>query len=230
MPDTSGQVATNGDTPYQLTIDEAAVLYARAGHPRTPRSIQRYCASGHLDCVKETTTLGDKYFVNADSVHRHIAQIEELIALDDRATRRDETRPVATPVAQQMSDGHQRHEPLPMSASVATEIASVIDGTGETPRQDATPESTVSRQVATEPEAPSAYVAELKREVDHLKEDKEFLREQVRTKDVQIAALLERDRETNILVGSLQRMLAPLLGGPRHDPRNDDRGSDMDMR
>jgi hypothetical protein len=33
-----------------------------------------------------------------------------------------------------------------------------------------------------------------------------------------IAALLERDRETNILVNQLQRMLAPLLGRPL-DPR-----------
>jgi hypothetical protein len=90
-PDTSGQVATNSDTTYQLTIEEAAGLCARAGHPRTPRSIQRYCASGHLECVKETTPLGDKYFINAQSVSRHIAQIEELLALDNRATGRDRT-------------------------------------------------------------------------------------------------------------------------------------------
>jgi hypothetical protein len=33
-------------------------------------------------------------------------------------------------------------------------------------------------------------------------------------KDNTIAALLERDRETNILVGQLQKMLTPLLGRP----------------
>lgn len=37
MPDTPGQVATGRDTSYELTIDEAASLYARAGQPRTPR-------------------------------------------------------------------------------------------------------------------------------------------------------------------------------------------------
>jgi len=31
-------------------------------------------------------------------------------------------------------------------------------------------------------------------------------------KDTQIAALLERDKETNYLVRELQRILAPLLG------------------
>ena len=39
-----------------------------------------------------------------------------------------------------------------------------------------------------------------------------FLRDQVGVKDTQIAALLERDKETNYLVRGLQTMLAPLLG------------------
>jgi len=39
-------------------------------------------------------------------------------------------------------------------------------------------------------------------------------------KDKTIEALLERDRETNILVGQLQKMLTPLLGRPE-DPRPD---------
>jgi hypothetical protein len=39
-----------------------------------------------------------------------------------------------------------------------------------------------------------------------------FLKEQAQVKDTQIAALLERDKETNYLVRGLQQMLAPLLG------------------
>jgi hypothetical protein len=50
--------------------------------------------------------------------------------------------------------------------------------------------------------------------VERLEGDNEFLRGQIAVKDTTIAALLERDRETNILVGQLQRMLAPLLGRP----------------
>jgi hypothetical protein len=61
MPDIPGPAATGRDATYSLSIDDAVLLYARAGHPRTPRSVQRYCASGHLDAVKETTVLGDKY-------------------------------------------------------------------------------------------------------------------------------------------------------------------------
>jgi hypothetical protein len=44
--DQSRPVATASDTDFALTIEEAVERYARAGLPRTPRSIQRYCAKG----------------------------------------------------------------------------------------------------------------------------------------------------------------------------------------
>ena len=225
--------ATGSDTDYTLSIEQAVERYAAAGHPRTTRSIQRYCASGHLDCVKETTTLGDKYFISAQSVARHIAQIEELISLDTRSTSRDMSRPDATPVAPKVSDDvpYETRQPVtptsqPVAAGSPEEQRS---SSSEEPRWNTT-EPDKSRPVATEPTPMSPYVAQLESEIAHLKDDKEFLREQVKTKDVQIAALLERDRETNILVGSLQRMLAPLLGGPRYDRRDDAHDADGGMR
>jgi hypothetical protein len=66
------------------------------------------------------------------------------------------------------------------------------------------------RPVTTDPGLSPKYVELLERE-------NAFLRDQVQIKDQQIGALLERDRETNFLVQGLQRMLAPLLGGPRQD-------------
>jgi hypothetical protein len=39
-----------------------------------------------------------------------------------------------------------------------------------------------------------------------------FLREEISTKNAQIKELSERSRETNVLIGGLQRMLSPLLG------------------
>jgi len=41
MDDTPRPDATSADTAYSLTVEQAAEAYARAGHPRTPRSIQR---------------------------------------------------------------------------------------------------------------------------------------------------------------------------------------------
>lgn len=68
--------------------------YEHAGHPRTSRSIQRYCARGHLDCLRQETQFGEKYLITPESVVRHIAQIAELAA-----TGRDVSRQVAAPVA-----------------------------------------------------------------------------------------------------------------------------------
>src|SRR5271166_5170492 len=96
------QDATATDTDFTLSLEEVAERYARAGHSRTLRSLQRYCASGHLDAQKIATTTGDKYLVTPQSVARLIAQIKEFAALEAVATFRDVSRRahcVATAVA-----------------------------------------------------------------------------------------------------------------------------------
>src|SRR5262245_62063013 len=95
--------ATSGDNDFTLAIEEVAERYAKAGHPRTIRTLQRYCVNGHLDAQKIATTLGDKYLVTPQSVARHIAQIEELRPLDTVATDRDQPRLTATDVAAKTS-------------------------------------------------------------------------------------------------------------------------------
>ena len=165
---------------YTLTIEEAASRYEHAGHPRTTRSVQRYCAKGHLDCLRQETTFGDKYRITPASVARHIAQIEELSSSTDRGM----PRPVPTPVAGQIQ--------------------------AETPVRPASTGLDVSRQAEAE-----------NRFVDRLEGEVEFLREQIGTKDAQIKELTERSRETNLLIGGLQRMLAPLLGSPDPHPRTE---------
>jgi len=81
MLDMLGPVATNSDVDYTLTIEDVAERYAVSGHPRTLRTLQRYCASGHLECRKAATALGDKYLVTPQSVTRHIAHIAEFADL-----------------------------------------------------------------------------------------------------------------------------------------------------
>jgi hypothetical protein len=176
MSDTPRQVATGPDQ-YTLTIDETAVRYEHAGHPRTIRTIQRYCAKGHLDCLRQETPFGDKYMVTPESVARHIAQIAELAS----TTRHDMPRPAATNVA-------------------APFIAKTVAATGAT-----------VRDMSWQDAATERYVTRLEGEA-------EFLRGQITTKDLQIKELTERSRETNVLIGGLQRLLAPLLGSPDPHP------------
>ncbi len=57
--------------------------------------------------------------------------------------------------------------------------------------------------------------------VERLESENEFLKGQIGVKDKTIDALLERDRETNHLIG-LQKMLTPLLGRPE-DSKTDSR-------
>jgi hypothetical protein len=173
-PDMSRPVATRPDSDFTLSVEEALDRYATAGHPRTPRSIQRYCAKEHLQCRLVETPIGEKYLIAPDSVDKHIAYIDEVTP----TTGRDVTRPVAT----------SRTEENP-EKSVATGAATSTDQS----RPDAT-----SRDV-------SHYVAQLESENG-------FLRGQITVKDDQIKDLTERARETNVLIGGLQKMLTPLLG------------------
>ena len=257
--DLSRQDATDNDTDFSLSLEEVAERYERAGHPRTLRSLQRYCAGGHLDARKIATTMGDKYLVTPQSVARHIAQIVEFSQLDAVATGRDTSRPVATtsapeePMAAPAPENGSHKEP-DMARQTATEAvaetpvhsqeprheaATALDNMRQAatetvppvmeapvppqePRHEPTTAHDMARQVATDSPAtgePSRYVAQLERQLEIARDERDFLREQINRKDRTIEALIERDRETNFLVRGLQEMLTPLLPSRRQaDP------------
>ena len=134
------------------------------------------------------------------------------------ATCRDRAR------APQTISSHEESATTPdMSRQGATEIVPPVMETPVPPqsqRQDAATAHDTPRQGATEPAATvetSRYVAQLERQVEIARDERDFLREQINRKDRTIEALIERDRETNILVRGLQEMLTPLLGGRRRD-------------
>jgi hypothetical protein len=127
--DMSRPVATSDDSDFTLTIDDALERYARAGLPRTPRSIQRYCAKGHLQCRLIETEFGEKYLIAPASVDKHIAYIEEvrLAATSPdlsrhAATSRDTSRPVATAVVPGKSSEELRQE-APTGADKSRPVA-----------------------------------------------------------------------------------------------------------
>jgi hypothetical protein len=108
MPDDPSRlVATRPDIEFTVTIDEALERYTRAGLPRTPRSVQRYCAKGHLECRLIETPFGEKYLISPESIDKHIAYIEEV---RPAASSRDEPRHVATTVAREEKHDEPRHE------------------------------------------------------------------------------------------------------------------------
>src|SRR5438105_9089187 len=96
------------DHQYSLSVEETAELYAQAGHPRTVRAVQKYCALSKLDCHKVETETGEKYLVAPYSVERHIAYINEVRTA---ATSRDQTRTDAN-VRPLKNNGEQASPPV----------------------------------------------------------------------------------------------------------------------
>jgi hypothetical protein len=137
--DMSRPVATTDDSEYSLSVDEAAERYEHAGHPRTTRAIQRYCAKGDLDCRRRETQFGVKYVITPNSVAKHIAYIEEVRPV---TTGRDMSRQVVTDVAAETLDD------------------SKVNGPATTDDK--------SRPVATGPDE-SRYIARIESEVEFLR-------------------------------------------------------------
>src|ERR1700735_1274021 len=106
--DQSRHDATTPDSDFSLSIDDASALYERAGHPRTSRSIQRYCAKGHLEFRRLETSFGEKYLITPESVMKHIAYIEEVPPV---GTGREASRHAATIVAEKFKDIPTQPEP-----------------------------------------------------------------------------------------------------------------------
>jgi len=136
--------ATSDDSRHTLTIEAVACRYADADHPRTIRTLQRYCVSGHLDCLKTPTRLGDMFLVSPESVARHIAELDEVSATTRAAANRDQPRPAAADGAA-MDQARLQQPP--------------------TPTDDDRP-----RLAATSPDVPSRYVARLEDENQFLRD------------------------------------------------------------
>lgn len=215
MLDQPGPAATDNDTEFSLTIEDVAERYAAAGHPRTLRTLQRYCASGHLDCRKAATALGDKYFVTSQSVARHISQIAELSALQLGPTDRGLSRPRAEHPSLFSDTDNHRPDAASRDGSHAQHSHQNSLRDDASARQSPTSPADMSRPPATGESGVSPLVGQREIEIARLHDDIGFLRGQIATKDEQIAALLERDKETNFLVRGLQQMLSPLLAGPQ---------------
>ena len=72
------------------------------------------------------------------------------------------------------------------------------------------------------PDAAGEYVEQLQKRLTEKDGEIGFLRSEISVKNNQIKELSERSRETNILIGGLQKMLTPLLGRrPERDEPNE---------
>ncbi len=182
--DVQRQATTGNDNAlYTMTLHDVARRFDAEGMPKTVRTLQRYCASNRLDCFKTMTLTGFEYLADPTSVERAIAELRNL---QQAASSTDMPRHVGHSVEHPTT----HDEPRPVATS----------------RDNDVPEHQ-ERQVATEPDA--KWKDDLILRQDGLIE---FLKDQVKIKDVQIGELIERSHESNSLFAGLQKMLSPLLG------------------
>ena len=67
---------------HTLSAKEVAEVFEQAGIPRSPRSAERYCAAGKLDCIKDPDE--GHWYVSKESVDSLVGQLKELQARHQR--------------------------------------------------------------------------------------------------------------------------------------------------
>ena len=112
------------ESEYTLSVDDVVERYVHAGHPRTVRRIQKYCARGDLDCRKIETSFGERYLITPASVDRHIAQIVDALAASGRAPARPDA-----------------------PSNVAEERSTIASPEGAPPNAPARPDASLDRYV-----------------------------------------------------------------------------------
>lgn len=127
MPDEPRHNAPGGARPtptaYPLTLEDVSRLFEEAGLPRNARTLQRYCAAGRLDCIKEETATGLAYFVDPISVERAIKQLAQLHGLTDEARHSATSEDMSHHVAQATEPLSPSDTPRPSTAGRDNETA-----------------------------------------------------------------------------------------------------------
>lgn len=154
---------------------------------------------------------------------RTIRAIQRYCAKGDLDSRRMETqfgeRYMITPTSVARHIAYiEEVRPVATIRDLSRQVATVA-ATENTPTKTTTGNDQQRQAPTTVPDE-SKYVAALERENN-------FLRGQITVKDTQISELTERSRETNVLIGGLQRLLAPLLGSPDPHPTTKVEHSDI---
>lgn len=184
-----------------ITIPEALSLAEHEGLRVGKSTLQRWAktwmdlkTASPVKCVLVTTRTGSSYRLDGD----------DLIAwaIEQRQNMRGASAP-----ARNLAVPHETPPDIARPPETRPD-AEAQKGSAATPIS-AQPDATIG---STAPHASTErYITRLETEVD-------FLRSEINTKNAQLAEMSERNRETNILVQGLQRMLSPLLGsGKRQD-------------
>jgi hypothetical protein len=191
--------AVESPKDYSVSVDEVRLLLFENGIEKSKDTIQRYCREGRLDAVK--LGLLRRYFATPLSVERLLEYLKtDAVEVD------------APELGAAASTGMQAHEGEDSDAMPDLQLHAAAEPSK--PALEPEPhEAAPTRMQAHAAEHSDGMV-------DFLKGQINVKDEQIKVKDNQIAAMLERDRETNFLIRELQTQLSNtfrLVAGGRED-------------
>lgn len=201
-----------------LTVPEAVAYSLSKGLNRTPKTIRKWAAraiqspteAAEIIVQRQDTENGFRWLISRESLDVKIQQekdFEQRNALVSNDENPSEPVRTGAHMLAQVPTGANMFEQVPVNESV-TEPIRTDENTSEHLRTAAHPDD-------------RGYLSLVEKELERA-------HRQIEVKDKQIDALLERDRETNILIQGLQSGFSRLLQAlphPNRDSSNDHRPS-----
>jgi hypothetical protein len=204
-----------------LTVQEAVAYCMTNGLPRTPKTVRKWAqrsieaAPGTGDVVvqRQDTENGFRWLISRESLDVKIEQEKEF------GERTDEP-----------NDGAHPSEPVRTGAHLFEQVATGANRFAQVPISNEATEPVQTRENTSKPvrtnenpKAESGTEFDRREIVELLRNQLERAEKQLDVKDRQIEALLERDRETNVLIQGLQTSLtrvASALPSGKPEPIN----------
>lgn len=214
-------VATMSRQAYTLTVEDVAVTLADHNVYRDPRTIQRWCKSGRLDCILDQEN-GERYLITEKSLQKIVAT---LTADQVRASRR------SSDVSGHMPRHDTAHRDGDVTMSRQDDDSAATDrDMSEGVKQDQEPV-----QQETEPDSGAAAslkqrISELETELAMTKADKQVREQVVDYLKEQFTELMDGTFERAEQIGQLReenKQLRNLLLSPSAAAGNGGTATDM---
>ena len=194
-----------------MTVQEAVTYCMSKGLPRTAKTVRKWAqrsieaveGSGEIAVQRQDTENGFRWLIGRESLDVKIEQEKEL------ALRNEEEHGGAN-TSEPVPTGVNMFEPVGTGAHMFTEV-SIKEQANEPVRTHENTSEPVRTGVHTEG---NEIVSLLKKQLERAEH-------QLDVKDKQIDALLERDRETNILIQGLQTSLTGVVNALPSGRRED---------
>ena len=193
-----------------LTVQEAVTYCLSHGLNRTPKTIRKWAqrsqnpisGSAEITVKSQDTENGFRWLIEKTSLDVKIAQELEF-----------ETR----------KNGLIENTNQPEQVSTGENLSAPVQVNESAKKQISTSEN-VSAQVAT---SAHPFGDDM---IEFLKKQIDIKDQQIAVKDQQIGAMLERDRETNVLIQGLQTSLTQVVHALPHPKRDEGHSSLHDVR